>query len=99
MKNWQSQAYVKWECLYHVVIVPKYRRKVFFGKSRKKIGDILRHLCRHKDVGPFLRETVSPGRTARAWLNVLWRPGETKYRRRSEQPVVTFAGQDAITRG
>ena len=32
MKDWQSQAYVKWNCVYHVVIVLKYRRKVFFGK-------------------------------------------------------------------
>ena len=50
MKNWQSQAHVKWECLYHVVIVPNYRRKVFFGESRKKIGEILRQLCRQKGV-------------------------------------------------
>ena len=51
MKDWQSQAHVKWECLYHVVIVPKYRRKGFFGKSRKKVGDILRELCRQKEIG------------------------------------------------
>lgn len=46
MKDWQSQAHVKWECLYHVVIVPKYRRKVFFGKRRKEVGEMLRQLCR-----------------------------------------------------
>ncbi|PCJ51424.1 MAG: IS200/IS605 family transposase [Candidatus Hydrogenedentota bacterium] len=51
MKNWQSQAHVKWDCLYHVVIVPKYRRKVFFGKRRKEIGEILRQLCRQKGIG------------------------------------------------
>jgi len=51
MKNWQSQAHVKWECLYHVVIVPKYRRKVFYGERRKRIGEIFRELCRQKDVG------------------------------------------------
>lgn len=51
MKDWQSQAHVKWECLYHVVIVPKYRRKVFFGQSRRAIGEILRQLCRQKDIG------------------------------------------------
>ena len=50
MKNWQSQAHVKWECLYHVVIVPKYRRKVFYGNWRKKIGEILRQLCRQKEI-------------------------------------------------
>jgi len=51
MKNWQSQAHVKWECLYHMVIVPKYRRKVFFGSQRKQIGEILRQLCRQKEIG------------------------------------------------
>ena len=50
MKDWQSQAHVKWECKYHVVIVPKYRRKVLFGKLRGKIGGILRQLCVQKGV-------------------------------------------------
>ena len=50
MKDWQSQAHVKWECKYHVVIVPKYRKKVMYGKLRHKIGSILRQLCRQKDI-------------------------------------------------
>jgi len=50
MKDWQSQAHVKWECKYHVVVVPKYRKKALFGKLRRAIGGILRDLCRQKDV-------------------------------------------------
>jgi len=50
MKDWQSQAHVRWDCKYHVVIVPKYRQKVFFGKRRKQIGAILRDLCRQKSI-------------------------------------------------
>ena len=50
MKDWQSQAHVKWECKYHVVILPKYRRKVLYGKIRRKIGRILRDLCRQKGI-------------------------------------------------
>ena len=50
MKDWQSQAHVKWECKYHVVIVPKYRKKTLFGKLRRAMGGILRDLCRQKDV-------------------------------------------------
>ncbi len=49
-KDWQSQAHVKWDCKYHVVILPKYRKKEFFGRSRREIGKILRELCRQKDV-------------------------------------------------
>ncbi len=50
MKDWRSLAHVKWDCQYHVVIVPKYRRKEFYGKLRGRIGEILRQLCRQKDV-------------------------------------------------
>jgi len=50
MKDWQSQAHVRWDCKYHVVIVPKYRQRVFFGKRRKQIGEILRDLCRQKEI-------------------------------------------------
>ncbi len=50
MKEWQSQSHVKWECLYHVVIVPKYRKKVLYGQVRNQVGDILRDLCRQKGV-------------------------------------------------
>ena len=50
MKDWQSQAHVKWECKYHVVIVPKYRRREFYGRRRKEVGVILRELCRQKGI-------------------------------------------------
>ena len=49
-KDWRSQAHVKWDCTYHVVILPKYRKKVLFGKLRKQIGAILRDLCRQREV-------------------------------------------------
>ena len=51
MKEWQSQAHVKWDCKYHVVILPKYRRKVFFGRKRRQIGEIMRQLCLQKGIG------------------------------------------------
>jgi putative transposase len=50
MHDWESLAHVKWECKYHVVIVPKYRRKVIYGQWKKAIGAILRELCRQKGV-------------------------------------------------
>lgn len=50
MREWQSLAHVKWECKYHVVIVPKYRRKVLFGHVRKRLGNIFRQLCRQKEI-------------------------------------------------
>src|SRR5512144_1033135 len=50
MKDWQSQSHVKWDCQYHVVILPKYRRKVLYGGMRRGVGQILRDLCRQKDI-------------------------------------------------
>lgn len=45
MKDWQSLSHVKWECKYHIVWVPKYRRKVLYGKIRRRVGEILKELC------------------------------------------------------
>ena len=50
MKDWQSQAHVRWDCKSHVVILPKDRRKVLDGKMRRGVGQILRDLCRQKDI-------------------------------------------------
>ncbi len=50
MHDWQSLAHVRWECKYHVVIIPKYRRKVFYGHLRRQIGRILRELCEQRGV-------------------------------------------------
>ena len=50
MKDWQSQARVKWDCKYHIVIVPKYRRKQLYGRLRRGVGDILRELSRQMGV-------------------------------------------------
>lgn len=50
MKDWRSQSHVKWDCKYHLVIVPKYRRRRFYGSLRGEIGKILRDLCRQKEI-------------------------------------------------
>jgi putative transposase len=50
MHEWQSLSHVRWDCKYHVVIIPKYRRKVFYGRLRRQIGTILRDLCRQRGI-------------------------------------------------
>ena len=64
MKDWQSQSHVKWECKYHVVIVPKYRKKVMYGNIRHRVRDIIRQLCRQKGVelleGHAMAEVIVP---------------------------------------
>ncbi len=50
MKDWQSQAHVKWDCKYHIVILPKYRRKALYGRLRRGVGEILRELSRQMRI-------------------------------------------------
>jgi len=45
-----SLAHTVWNCKYHIVFAPKYRRKVFFNEKRLEIGKILRKLCEFKQV-------------------------------------------------
>ena len=49
MKDWQSLSHVKWECKYHIVWVPKYRREVLYGKVRRRVGEIIREPCLQRD--------------------------------------------------
>ena len=46
----KSIAHTKWNCKYHIVFAPKYRRKVFYGEKREAIGKILRQLCEWKGI-------------------------------------------------
>ena len=57
-KDWQSQSHVRWDCKFHVVIVPKYRKKLLYGKVRRKVGEILRDLCRQLDHVSLLNRDV-----------------------------------------
>ena len=46
----ESLAHTKWNCKYHIVLAPKYRRQVVYGRLRTEIGKILRELCRRKEI-------------------------------------------------
>lgn len=52
MKNPYSESlsHTTWECKYHIVFAPKYRRKEIYGKLRQDIGIIIRELCKRKEV-------------------------------------------------
>ena len=45
-----SLSHTKWNCKYHIVFAPKYRRKVFYKEKRVEVGKILRQLCEWKGV-------------------------------------------------
>ena len=50
MNDIKSLSHSKWNCKYHIVFAPKYRRQVIYGKLKKEIGKILRNLCEQKGV-------------------------------------------------
>ena len=45
-----SLAHTKWECKYHIVFAPKYRRQIIYGKIKADIGQMLRKLCEYKGI-------------------------------------------------
>lgn len=50
MNDINSLSHTKWNCKYHIVFAPKYRRKVFYHEKREAVGKILRQLCDWKGV-------------------------------------------------
>ena len=50
MNNSNSLSHTKWNCKYHIVFAPKYRRKVAYGKLKEDIRDIIKMLCQRKGV-------------------------------------------------
>jgi putative transposase len=48
--NGNSLSHSKWNCKYHIVFAPKYRRMAIYGQIRADIGKILRQLCEYKEV-------------------------------------------------
>ena len=50
MNDSKSLSHTKWNCKYHIVFAPKYRRQIVYGKIKADIGKILRQLCEMKQV-------------------------------------------------
>ena len=48
MREYQSLSHTRWDCKYHVVFIPKRRKKLIFGKLRKHIGEMLHDLASQK---------------------------------------------------
>ena len=59
MPETSTLSHTTWNCKYHVIFAPKYRRKVFYAQKRLEIGHILRELCRWKDIN-ILEAEICP---------------------------------------
>ncbi len=49
MKEYQSLSHTRWDCKYHVVFIPKRRKKKIFGALRRHLGQVFRELAQHKE--------------------------------------------------
>jgi putative transposase len=49
MTHYRSLNHTKWHCQYHVVFIPKYRKKAIYGQLRAYLGDVFRQLARHRE--------------------------------------------------
>ena len=49
MRQVNSLSHTRWECKYHIVFIPKYRKKVIFGQIRRELGEIFHSLARQKE--------------------------------------------------
>ncbi|WP_162058984.1 IS200/IS605 family transposase [Undibacterium sp. KW1] len=48
MKEYQSLSHTRWDCKYHIVFIPKYRKKLNYGALRKHLGEIFRELAKQR---------------------------------------------------
>lgn len=49
MDKFESLSHSKWECKYHIVFIPKCRRRLLYGQLRSHLGEVFHQLARHKD--------------------------------------------------
>ena len=62
MNEVESLSHTKWECKYHIVFIPKYRKKALYGALRQQLGDLLRQLAMQRESrieeGHLMRDHV-----------------------------------------
>jgi len=49
MDEYESLSHTKWECKYHIIFIPKYRRKALYGQFRRHLGEVIRKLAEQKE--------------------------------------------------
>jgi putative transposase len=65
MDNYQSLNHAKWDCKFHVVWIPKYRKKVLYGRITKELGPVFKEMAKQKD------SEIMEGRLVRDHVHIL----------------------------
>ena len=71
----QSLAHSRYNCTYHIVFIPKYRRKAMFGALRKEVGEIIGKVCKMEEV-TIIKAGTMPDHVH---MYVLLAPGENRH--------------------
>jgi len=62
MNDVESLSHTKWECKYHIVYIPKYRKKALYGALRQQLGEVLKQLAMQRESrieeGHLMRDHV-----------------------------------------
>ena len=109
METWKSLAHSRWECKYHVVFVPKYRRKAVYGEIRASLGGIFHELARQKECriveGHLLADHVHmcieipPKHAVASMIGVLKGKSAVAIARQFGGKLQNFTGAHCWTRG
>ncbi len=75
MNDINSLSHTKWNCKYHIVFAPKYRRKIFYGEKKAAIGKILRQLCEWKGVTWVIDNKITPHMLRHTYATLLYDAG------------------------
>ncbi len=62
MTNYRSLQHTKWECKYHVMFIPKCRRKVLYGTLRQELGRVFRELAQQKESAIYVARNFADRR-------------------------------------
>ena len=87
-KNTDSLAHTTWECKYHVVFAPKFRRQIIYGRLKTEIGKILRTLCERKGI-EMLEGNLCPDHVSipPRWCSLTVRDGAREPAKWCRQPA------------
>ena len=105
----KSLAHSRWECKYHVVFIPKYRRKAIYGEVRQMLGEILHDLARQKECrileGHLLADHVHmcieipPKHAVASVIGFLTGKSALAIARRAQEKDRNFVGEHFWARG
>ena len=72
MTQQHQQNHATWECKYHVVFIPKYRKKAIFGVIKKRLGDVFHELARRRESKIEAAFSGSPSNHQLSWWFLIW---------------------------